>query len=65
MSRISTFRRGGVHPLDRKELSKDSPIEKLPLPGELLLSMSQHLGAPATPLKKKGDSVRRGELTPC
>ena len=62
MSRISTFRRGGVHPLDRKELSKDSPIEKLPLPGELLLSMSQHLGAPATPLKKKGDSVRRGEL---
>ena len=62
MSRISTFRRGGVHPLDRKELPKDSPIEKLPLPGELLLSMSQHLGAPATPLKKKGDSVRRGEL---
>ncbi len=62
MSRISTFKRGGVHPLDRKELSKDSPIEKLPLPGELLLSMSQHLGAPATCLKKKGDSVKRGEL---
>ena len=62
MSRISTFKRGGVHPLDRKELSKNSEIEKLPLPGELLLSMSQHLGAPATPLKKKGDSVKRGEL---
>ena len=61
MSRISTFKRGGVHPLDRKELSKDKPIEKLNLPGELLLSMSQHLGAPATPLKKKGDSVKRGE----
>ncbi len=62
MSRISTFRRGGVHPLDRKELSKDKSIEKLPLPGELLLSMSQHLGAPATAIKKKGDTVKRGEL---
>lgn len=62
MSRISTFRRGGVHPLDRKELSKDKKIEVLPLPGEILLSMSQHLGAPAECLKKKGDSVKRGEL---
>ncbi len=62
MSRISTFGRGGVHPNDGKSLSKDMPIEKLPLPGELFLSMSQHLGAPATPLKKKGDRVERGEL---
>ncbi len=62
MSRISTFKRGGVHPLDRKELSRDSEIEKIALPGELLLSMSQHVGQPATCLKKKGESVKRGEL---
>ena len=62
MSRISTFGRGGVHPQDGKSLSKDKAIEYLPLPGELYLSMSQHLGAPATPLKKKGDRVERGEL---
>ena len=55
MSRISTFGRGGVHPQDGKSLSKDKAIEYLPLPGELYLSMSQHLGAPATPLKKKGE----------
>ena len=62
MSLISTFRRGGVHPADMKDLSKGKAIERLPLPEELLLSMSQHLGAPATSLKKKGDSVKRGEL---
>ena len=60
--KLATFRRGGVHPADRKELSKDKAIERLPLPSELIVSMSQHLGAPATPLKKKGDTVRKGEV---
>lgn len=61
MSRISTFPRGGVHPADKKELSKEKAIERMPLPSELAVSMSQHLGAPATPLKKKGDAVAKGE----
>ncbi len=60
--KLATFRRGGVHPADRKELSKDKAIERLPLPSELIVSMSQHLGAPATLLKKKGDTVRKGEV---
>ena len=60
--KLATFRRGGVHPADRKELSKDKAIERLPLPSELIVSMSQHLGAPATPLKKKGDTVKKGEV---
>ncbi len=62
MVKLATFKRGGVHPADRKELSKAQKIEILPLPQELVVSMSQHLGAPATPLKKKGDEVRRGEV---
>lgn len=61
MSRISTFRRGGVHPADKKYLAHDQKIEVLPLPSELVVSMSQHLGAPATCLKKKGDTVEKGE----
>ncbi|MBQ0070349.1 MAG: RnfABCDGE type electron transport complex subunit C, partial [Spirochaetales bacterium] len=61
MMKSSTFKRGGVHPADMKYLAKDSPIEKLPLPSELVVSMSQHLGAPATLLKAKGDTVTRGE----
>ena len=61
MLKIATFKRGGVHPDDMKRLSKDCPVERLPMPGELFVSMSQHLGAPATPLKKKGDRVEKGE----
>ncbi len=60
--KLATFRRGGVHPADKKELSKDSPLERLPIPSELIVSMSQHLGAPAALLKAKGDRVERGEL---
>ena len=60
--KLATFKRGGVHPADRKELSKNSPLERLPIPSELIVSMSQHLGAPASSLKNKGDRVERGEL---
>ncbi|MBO8469155.1 MAG: RnfABCDGE type electron transport complex subunit C, partial [Spirochaetes bacterium] len=62
MNRLATFRRGGVHPDDKKALSKDKKLEKLPLPKEIVVSMSQHLGAPATLVKKKGDEVKRGEV---
>lgn len=58
----ATFSRGGVHPADKKSLSKDKCIERLPLPEELIVSMSQHLGAPAKALKAKGDLVSKGEL---
>lgn len=61
MMRMSTFKRGGVHPRDKKDLSKGKAIERLPLPGLLTVSMSQHLGAPAKALKKKGDAVVMGE----
>lgn len=61
MGLIATFKRGGVHPDDKKRLSKESPIEVLPLPEEIVVAMSQHLGAPATCLKKKGDTVFKGE----
>lgn len=62
MLKIATFRRGGVHPDDMKRLTKDKAVERLPIPGELYVSMSQHLGAPATPLKVKGDRVEKGEV---
>ena len=60
--KLATFRRGGVHPDDMKRLSKDRKLERLPMPEELIVSMSQHLGAPATLVKKKGDPVARGEV---
>ena len=53
---------GGVHPDYNKELSAGQPIEGIPLPKTLAISMSQHLGAPAKCLVKAGDSVVRGQL---
>ncbi len=61
MQRIATFRKGGVHPSDRKALSSSCAIEQLPMPVELIVPLSQHLGAPATALKQKGDTVEIGE----
>ena len=59
----SSFRfKGGVHPDYNKELARDQPIAAMPVPAELVISMSQHLGAPAKCLVKKGDFVRRGQL---
>lgn len=60
--KLSTFKKGGVHPSDMKSLSNKQPIVRLPLPKELVVSMSQHLGAPATALKAVGDHVSIGEM---
>ena len=59
----SSFRfKGGVHPDYNKELARGKAIERLPLPSELVVSMSQHLGAPAKCVVKAGDFVRRGQV---
>lgn len=59
----SSFRfKGGVHPDYNKELARDHAIETMPVANELIISMSQHLGAPAKCLVKSGDYVVRGQL---
>lgn len=57
---LMTFK-GGVHPYDGKDLSKDKPIRELLPKGELVYPLSQHIGAPATPVVAVGDSVLRGQ----
>lgn len=54
--------RGGVHPDGQKDLARDKAIVALPLPATLVVSMSQHLGAPATCRVKPGDHVAAGQL---
>jgi electron transport complex protein RnfC len=54
--------RNGVHPAYHKDLCADTPIQALPLPSLLRVSMAQHLGAPAAVQVKKGDTVARGQL---
>ncbi len=53
---------GGVHPDDKKHLSKDKPIEKAPTPKVVRIPMSQHLGAPCKPVVEKGAAVKKGQV---
>ena len=55
-----TFR-GGIHPYDGKDLSKNCPVEKYLPKGDLAILVSQHIGAPAKPIVKKGDHVLAGQ----
>ena len=52
---------GGVHPYEGKELTKDKPIKDVLPQGDLVYPLSQHIGAPAVPIVKKGDHVLRGQ----
>jgi len=55
-----TFR-GGIHPYDGKDISKDKPIVSLEAGSVLVFPLSQHIGAPAKPIVAKGDHVLRGQ----
>lgn len=57
---LATFK-GGVHPYEGKELSEHKPVQSLMPKGDLVYPMSQHIGAPAIPLVKKGDKVLAGQ----
>jgi electron transport complex protein RnfC len=57
---LSTFK-GGTHPYDGKELSKSLPITEVMPKGDIVISMSQHLGAPAKPTVAVGDRVLVGQ----
>lgn len=57
-----TFSKGGVHPLERKELSEGSPIEVMPTPPEIIIPLIQHFGRPASAVVKRNDPVKEGDL---
>lgn len=58
---MKTFKIGGVHPNDSK-LSASQPIEVMGLPAKAVIPLSQHIGAPATPVVEKGAHVVVGQL---
>ncbi len=55
-----TFK-GGIHPYEGKELSKDKPMERFNPTGEMVYPLSQHIGAPATAIVSVGQRVLKGE----
>lgn len=58
---LKTFSLGGIHPPENK-FSAGKKIEILPIPSQVAIPVAQHIGAPATPVVKKGDSVKVGTL---
>jgi len=55
-----TFR-GGVHPADHKDLSREAPLREFLPAGEMVFPLSQHIGKPARPIVGKGDAVLAGQ----
>ena len=58
---MKTFKIGGIHPSENK-LSAKSPIRQAGLPKQAVISLYQHIGAPAKPVVAKGDEVKVGML---
>jgi len=61
-NREVTFRRGGTHPPENKELCDGASYTVLPNPDELVLALAQHLGAPAKAVVNNRDAVEAGQL---
>ena len=53
---------GGVHPSDQKQFARDIPFTVYEPKGDMVYPLSQHIGAPAVPVVKKGDEVLAGQI---
>lgn len=53
---------GGIHPAENKHQSVRSPIADAGIPPELIIPLSQHIGAPARPLVSIGERVLKGQM---
>ena len=54
-----TFRIGGIHPEENK-LTHEAATQVAALPKQAIFPLSQHIGAPASPIVQKGDKVKVG-----
>lgn len=57
----NTFKHG-IHPPENKDETNGLPIRQFPFAKELIIPMSQHLGAPAQIIVREGQEVYRGQL---
>ncbi len=53
---------GGVHPVEGKEPTEHLPLVRFPEPESVIIPMSMHLGAPATPVVAVGEYVKVGQV---
>lgn len=57
---MKTFK-GGIHPPGYKEATVEKSIEEASLPSEIIIPLTQHIGAPNQPLVSSGDKVKTGQ----
>jgi electron transport complex protein RnfC len=55
-----TFR-GGVHPKEHKDLSRNAALRVFDAKGEMVFQLAQHIGKPEKAIVKKGDPVLVGQ----
>ena len=58
---LKTFSKGGIHPPEDK-YSSDKAIEVLPVPANVKVPISQHIGIPAVPVVERGGHVKKGQV---
>ncbi len=51
-----------IHPPELKDQTRHKRIEVSDLPKKVILTLSQHTGAPSQPIVKPGDTVKTGQL---
>ena len=56
-----TFK-GGIHPPEKKELSRERAIRRAKAPAMVVIPMTQHIGAPCKPMVEVGQRVKAGEM---
>ena len=61
MRKIFSFH-GGIHPPENKHQSLDSAIAAAGIPPQLVIPLSQHIGAPARSIVGVGDKVLKGQI---
>ena len=53
--------KGGIHPLEGKELTAEKELRIAPLFDKYIVPVRQNIGAPPTLTVKKGDAVKKGQ----
>ncbi len=52
----------GVHPPEKKELTRETPLEVLPAPSRVRLPLQQNIGGPCHPIVKPRQDVAYGQM---
>ena len=53
---------GGLKLAGHKQVSMTQPVSEIAIPPQLIIPVQQHIGAPAEPVVKVGDTVKKGQL---